>query len=60
MSDEKIAECFFEPSPCLWQENPNCKACARGRDYLHPQTSMTPWLMITILGLALLFVFALS
>jgi len=56
MSDEKITECFFEDTPCLWQGNPNCKVCARGRNYLYPQTSMTPWFMVMILGLAMLFV----
>lgn len=56
MSDEKITECFFEDTPCLWQGNPKCKACARGRDYLHPQIGMMSWLMVMILGLAMMFV----
>ena len=60
MLRQKITECFFEDIQCLWQGNPNCKACARGRNYLYPQRNITPWLMIMILGLALLFVLALS
>ena len=46
MSDEKVTECFFEDTQCLWQGNPNCKACARGRNYLYPQASMVPGIMV--------------
>ena len=56
MSDEKITECFFEDSPCLWQGNPKCKACARGRDYLHPRTDMMPGIMVGILLVVFLVV----
>ena len=56
MSDEKITECFFEDTPCLWYRYtnnwkflPNCKACARGRNHLYPRTTVLPGFVIGIL-----------